>query len=378
LAKILKLNQQSFYSLKDKVMKKITIISAMLILTLSISAQTNRSRTANSDERAKSTATKTTPDKSKEVESTKSTEKPSPAVRSSTTSRSSSSETRSRSTGTVNRSSTERISPTTSARSSNRGSSVNTGTTAPDRNRTTTTTTTRTRTVQSGITGSNNRSTGSVRSGSDNRRVATTTSRTSSRVADPAPTSRRISNPDEYRPVDRNAYSSERKVYYSYHPNRVVRTAPVIKYNVKPIEYRRVHYPYAAPVYREIYWNMNMYNEYIYLYPNYNYWYHPFGYKIQTVSAYDASSFIGDIARIYGRVYDTWYNRENDEYYLYFGGPFPYQDFSVIVDGNDARRFNWKPERYFKNRNIVVTGLVGFYDGKPEMIIKKSSQIDTF
>jgi hypothetical protein len=393
-------------------MKKITIIFAMLILALSVSAQTNRSsRTATSKESAKSTATKTTVEKANEANTTKSTVKPSPAVRTtnnSTTNRSSTSGSTSRTTGNVSKSSSDRVSTTTTERSGERSSSVSTGTASPNRTRTTTTTrtvqpantsttsrststrtvpsenngtTTRstgTRTVPSGNTGTTNRSSGTVNNGSDNRREATTTSRTSTRVVEPVSTSRRIATPDEYKPVDRNAYSNERKVYYSYHPNRVVRTAPIVRYNVKPIEYRRVHYPYNEPVYREIYWNMNMYNEYIYLYPNYNYWYHPFGYKIQTVSAYDASSFVGDIARIYGRVYEIWYNGQNDEYYFYFGGPYPYNDFSVIVNGNDARRFNRRPERYFRNKNIVVTGLVGFYGGKPEMIIKKSSQIDIY
>jgi hypothetical protein len=121
-----------------------------------------------------------------------------------------------------------------------------------------------------------------------------------------------------------------------------------------------------------------MYYEYCYLYPQFDYWYYPYGYRIQTVSAYDAYHFIGEVARIYGKVSEVWYERQTDEYTLYIGGPYPYQDFSVILTGKHARGFSFRPERYFRNRNITVTGLVSLWDERPEMLIRKRSQIEVY
>jgi len=97
-----------------------------------------------------------------------------------------------------------------------------------------------------------------------------------------------------------------------------------------------------------------MYHNYSSWYPNYNLWYYPYGYRIHTISAYDAYNYIGEIARIYGRVTEVWYSGETREYYLYIGGPYPYQDFTVIVDYSDARRFSRNPKilhRQEYNRN---------------------------
>lgn len=121
-----------------------------------------------------------------------------------------------------------------------------------------------------------------------------------------------------------------------------------------------------------------MYHNYSSWYPNYNLWYYPYGYRIHTISAYDAYNYIGEIARIYGRVTEVWYSGETREYYLYIGGPYPYQDFTVIVDYSDARRFSRNPVRYFTDRNITVTGLVSLFEDKPELLVKRHTQIDVY
>jgi hypothetical protein len=128
----------------------------------------------------------------------------------------------------------------------------------------------------------------------------------------------------------------------------------------------------------DIIWDVHLYHQYRNLYPHYDYWYYPIGYRIHTVSAYDADRYIGEFARIYGRVSEAWYNQETDEFLLYFGEPYPYQDFTVILSNRDARRFSRRPERYFTGKDIAVTGVVSVFDGKPEMVIKRRSQIDIY
>jgi hypothetical protein len=131
------------------------------------------------------------------------------------------------------------------------------------------------------------------------------------------------------------------------------------------------------PSHREIIWTRKMHNYYIGIYPGYIWRYHV-GYRIQTISAFDARLNIGEVSRVYGRVYGTWFNRETDDLLLFFGGEYPNQEFTMVVPGNIARRFSWRPERYFLGQHVMSTGLITNYDGSPEMIIMKKNQLDVY
>jgi hypothetical protein len=100
--------------------------------------------------------------------------------------------------------------------------------------------------------------------------------------------------------------------------------------------------------------------------------------RLPSVSAYDAYDFVGEIARVYGRVAETYFAWETDEYFLYLGDYYPYHDFTVVIPGREARDFSRRPERYFDNQYIEVTGLVSRFEGKPEMVIKHSTQVGVY
>lgn len=149
-------------------------------------------------------------------------------------------------------------------------------------------------------------------------------------------------------------------------------------YRPVPVEVRRVKYPYRSPVVPEIIWTVELSRRYEIYYPAYRPYHYHIGMRIATISAYDAYDFVGEIARVYGRVVETYYSRETDEYFLYLGDYYPYQDFSVIIPGREARDFSRRPERFFNREYIEVTGLITRFEGKPEMMIKRSSQINVY
>lgn len=211
------------------------------------------------------------------------------------------------------------------------------------------------------------------------------------RVAEPDRNSREYTRPNttsrqvntdrgrEYVPRTEQVYVEKRTAYRTPERTRSVRTVSRDpNYVYHPVEYRRTYYPYAEPRRVEIIWDYDMYIEYRYLYPHFEYWYYPIGYRIHTVSAYDADRYIGEVARIYGRVSEVWYERHTDEFTLYFGGPYPYHDFSVIIPGKYARRFSRNPQWYFTDKSIAVTGLISLWDDRPEMLIRKRSQIEVY
>ena len=156
-----------------------------------------------------------------------------------------------------------------------------------------------------------------------------------------------------------------------YYPDKKV------KIHVHPATYHNHYKVMYYPAYREIIWTNRMYRFYADMYPGYA-WRYPVGYRIQTISAFEARYNIGEVARIYGRVYATWYNRESDDLLLFFGGEFPHQEFTMIIPGNIARRYSWRPEKYFLGQHVLATGLITSYDGSPEMIIKKKHQLDVY
>lgn len=111
-------------------------------------------------------------------------------------------------------------------------------------------------------------------------------------------------------------------------------------------------------------------------YPHYT-WNYPVGYRINTISSWDAQYCMGEVRKVYGKVYETYYSESTDSYYLYFGAPYPYHVFTVIIPGWEANKFNYSILDYFDQRYVNVTGLISEFeqDGKPEIVIKSPRQI---
>lgn len=158
-----------------------------------------------------------------------------------------------------------------------------------------------------------------------------------------------------------------------YHGTRVVRH----HYHKAPRSrlYRSRHFPYRIPGHIEIYWTPAMRREYIRIYPMVNTWRYPVGYRIQTISAYDALFYHGEVMNVYGKVYEVFYSRQTDEYVLYFGAYYPYHDLSVVVPGWIARRMSRRPEVFFERRYVVVTGLITSFEDKPEIVVRNTGQL---
>lgn len=137
--------------------------------------------------------------------------------------------------------------------------------------------------------------------------------------------------------------------------------------------YRVLYYP----TYHDIFWTRAMYHDYMRWYPEYH-WRYNYGYRIQIISIFDAKYNMGEVAMVYGRVYATWYNEETDDYLLFFGGDFPNQQFTVVLPRYVARKYNWRPERFFLGKHITVTGLITTYDGSPEIVVKNNRQLELY
>lgn len=233
--------------------------------------------------------------------------------------------------------------------------------------------------------GNNDRRSGAPATIKNNSRKVSTTTRNNSRSdyrspnrslnagkthLDPKPRTTQA-NRNPHVVVNRNHNSKSHAVHRNYYPSKKV------KVHVHPRTYHNHYKVMYYPSHREIVWTNRMHRYYVDLYPGYT-WRYNIGYHIQTISAFEARYNVGEVARVYGRVYATWYNRDSDDLLLFFGGEFPYQEFTMVVPGHIARRYNWRPERYFLGQHILATGLITSYDGSPEMIIRNKSQMDIY
>ena len=319
-------------------MKKIIIITAILLFTISVHAQrTSRERTRHEPEKQKSeTAVRRSAEQKKSSRSQQATRTRQTSTRD--ISHASRSQTL-KSTyekprqGQVSRSNTGNQGRSKGDRSPNRG---NTGTykgQKPSPNK--------------GTTGRYNRNNQSVRGNTGSRKHVTRT------------------------------YAEHRQQYAT--PNRrAVRTNHVKGYHYNPVRYRKVNYHYHVPSRIHVTWTNRMYHDYRLMYPEFGYWYYPIGYRIVTIPSYNAYYHIGDVRNVYGRVHEVYYSWTTDEYHLYFGGDYPYHDFTVIIPGRQARRYDRYPEMYFEGRYMWVTGLLSTFEGRPELIVRRRSQIHLY
>ena len=80
------------------------------------------------------------------------------------------------------------------------------------------------------------------------------------------------------------------------------------------------------------------------------------------------------LTTICDKVYSTK-KLESGMVFLNLGGDYPNQKLSVVIRKNDASKFSFSPETAFKDKTICVTGLLGEYNGKPEIVVTEPDQI---
>ena len=168
---------------------------------------------------------------------------------------------------------------------------------------------------------------------------------------------------------DYNEYNTWRNVRVVRHRSDNMRYRPV------PLEIRRERYVYRQPIHYELVWTPYLFNRFMFYYPQHDRWNIELGREIGTISAYDVMDYVGSVQRVYGKVEEVYYSREDGNYILYIGAPFPYQDMSVVIPRNVCREITMSPEWYFENQHIWFIGLIDLWEEKPEVVIRDEEQI---
>ena len=96
---------------------------------------------------------------------------------------------------------------------------------------------------------------------------------------------------------------------------------------------------------------------------------------VKVIDACLAKKYLGKEVIVEGKVVDTYRSKTNTVF-LNFEKPYPNQCFSGVIFSSYQGKFVKDPENYYLNKVVRVKGKIKQYQGKPEIILKDSLQIE--
>jgi hypothetical protein len=97
-----------------------------------------------------------------------------------------------------------------------------------------------------------------------------------------------------------------------------------------------------------------------------------------SISANEAPPYIGQEAKVCGRVVDSRYAQTSrgSPTFLNFDRPYPNHVFTVVIWGSDRGSFPSSPETYYRGKRVCASGLIEPYQGKPQIVAMSDSQLE--
>ncbi len=96
-----------------------------------------------------------------------------------------------------------------------------------------------------------------------------------------------------------------------------------------------------------------------------------------SVTAADAAKYMGKKITVCDKVYGGRYfeHSENAPTLLNMGAAYPNNPFTFVIQGENRKKFSYKPEEWLINKDVCVTGEIIEFKGKPEMLLSDSTQL---
>jgi len=96
-----------------------------------------------------------------------------------------------------------------------------------------------------------------------------------------------------------------------------------------------------------------------------------------TITPAQDSKHVGKYEKVCGQVTSTYYADENKGIptFINLDKPYPDQIFTVMVWGSDRKNFKFKPEDFYRDKEICVEGEIKDYKGVAEIIIKTPKEV---
>jgi len=97
---------------------------------------------------------------------------------------------------------------------------------------------------------------------------------------------------------------------------------------------------------------------------------------LEVVFACNAGNYYGKEAIVEGKIADAYRSKTNTVF-LNFEKAYPNHCFVGVIFSSDQYKFVQKPEDYYSGKTARIRGEIKEYQGKPEIILKDPSQIET-
>ncbi len=96
-----------------------------------------------------------------------------------------------------------------------------------------------------------------------------------------------------------------------------------------------------------------------------------------TITAEEASHFIGQKATVCGHVASTAFARQNRRQptFLTLDEPYQRRIFTAVILSSDRAKFKLSPEIMYRNRDICIAGVIQSYRGVPGIIVHSPKQV---
>ncbi len=91
----------------------------------------------------------------------------------------------------------------------------------------------------------------------------------------------------------------------------------------------------------------------------------------------EASKHIGETVTVCDKVYETDFMEKSRQKatFLKMGGVYPMHKIDIVIHFRDRKNFGDKPEAYYLDKDVCITGKVVEFKGKPQIIISKPAEI---
>jgi DNA/RNA endonuclease YhcR with UshA esterase domain len=98
-------------------------------------------------------------------------------------------------------------------------------------------------------------------------------------------------------------------------------------------------------------------------------------YSQTNVPAKEAAKHLNEKVTICDKIYGGKFLSGPGITLIDVGGSHPDEALTLLIKGDDRKKFKSPPEELFKDKKVCITGTVVDYKGKPEIIITEADQI---
>jgi DNA/RNA endonuclease YhcR with UshA esterase domain len=92
----------------------------------------------------------------------------------------------------------------------------------------------------------------------------------------------------------------------------------------------------------------------------------------------EAAKHIGDSVTVCGKIFGGKYfdRGENKITLLNMGAAYPQSPLTIVIEPDSRKNFSNKPEEFYTDKQVCITGVVKEYKGKPQIIIAKEADVE--